>query len=158
MAQRDPTPDPLRRDLDQAERLYALLAAKVPPGQGDGGRRPPPASRPPLSIDPVSLMAELETFIGAWIGQARYALDPWQRIDLTARTQAVCPYCGGRLICWLRPQNEGASYINCDPGHIDTLGPSQWPKADWAWLGRMIGMDIEPPTGNARPPLHAVEG
>jgi len=161
MAERHPQPDPLQRDLDEAWRQYQLLAAKVPPGQGEGGRRPPPASRPPLSIDPLSLMAELEQFVGAWIGQARYALDPWQRIDLTARTGATCPYCEGRLICWLRPQNEGASYILCDPGHIDTLGPGQWPKADWAWLGRMIGAPIEPPTGGAKPPwpqLRAVEG
>lgn len=154
MAQADHTPDPLHRDLDQAERLYQLLAAKVPPGQGDGGRRPPPASRPPLSIDPVSLMAELEAFVGAWIGQARYALDPWQRIDLTARTGAVCPYCGARLICWLRPQNEGASTIICDPGHIDTLGPGQWAAADWPRLGVMTGVHIDARYG-AR--LHVVD-
>ena len=157
MGRTDPTPDPFKRDQDEAYRLYQLLAAQIPRGQGQhNGRRPPPASRPPLAIDPLSLMAELEQFQGAWIGQARYALDPWQRIDLTARTGATCPYCEGRLICWLRPQNEGASYITCDPGHVDTLGPSHWAKADWAWLGRMIGAPIEPPTGNARPPLRAV--
>ena len=143
MAQADRRPDPLAADLDAAHRLYALLAAKVPPGQGEGGRRPPPASRPPLSIDPLSLMAELEQFVGAWIGQARYALDPWQRIDLTARTGATCPYCGSRLVCWLRPQNEGASQIVCDPGHLDSLGPSHWAKADWPRLGVMTGVHVD---------------
>jgi hypothetical protein len=161
MGKPDRTPDPLQRDLDEAWAKYQLLAAKVPPGQGEGGRRPPPASRPPLSIDPVSLMAELEQFIGAWIGQARYALDPWQRIDLTARTKAVCPYCTGTLICWLRPQNEGASYITCVTGHVDSLGPTHWVRADWPRLGVMTGIHIDAPTpaGSGRwgARLHVVE-
>jgi hypothetical protein len=143
MAKPERTPDPLARDQDEAYRLYQLLAAKVPPGQGESGRRPAPASRPPLSIDPVSLMAELEDYIEGWIYKARYVLDPWQRIDLTARTGATCPYCGSRLICWLRPQNEGASQIVCDPGHLDTLGPSHWAKADWPRLGVMTGVHID---------------
>jgi hypothetical protein len=161
MAQAERTPDPLARDLDEAYRLYQQLAAKVPPNQASGGRRRAPASRPPVSIDPLSLMAELDRYLGWWIRQARYALDPWTKIDLTARTGARCPYCGADLVCWLRPTNEGASEVVCTGlDHPDTE-PRRWAKAEWSWLGKLAGVHVDAPSGGARPPwphLRAVEG
>jgi hypothetical protein len=62
MAERD-----LAEDLAEARALYVKLAARIAPSQQTGvGRRTPPASRPPLNVDMVSAMAELETFMRWW--------------------------------------------------------------------------------------------
>jgi len=137
-------------DTNEAIRLYQLLAAQIHPSQGEGSRRPSPASRPPLQIDPVSLMAEYEQYQAGFIGRARWLLDPWRRIDVTDRTGARCPYCTGKLTCWMRPHNDQPAYITCDPGHIDTLGPNHWIEADWPRLGVMAGVHIDVTGGIAR--------
>jgi hypothetical protein len=130
----------LEHDLGEAWRLYQLLAARVPPGRAQAGRRVPPASRPPLQVDPLSLMAELEADLAAWIGRARWLLDPWQRIDLTARTGVRCPICGADLIAWIYPDNPAASEIRCtnpDPEHD---GTRRWPESEWKRLGVLAGV------------------
>ena len=159
MAKAEHRPDPLARDQDEAYRLYQLLAAKVPPGQHTGSRRPAPASRPPLSIDPVSLMAELETYLGWWTHQARYTLDPPAKINLTERTGARCPYCNADLVAWLRDADTGE--IVCTGLDHPEDEPRRWAKADWARLGVLAGVHVDAPSGTARPPwgqLRAVEG
>jgi hypothetical protein len=62
------------RDMEAAIDLYAKLAAEVLPKRGEGGRRAPPSSRPPLQIDPVSLMTELEQALARWNARAQWLL------------------------------------------------------------------------------------
>lgn len=148
MGQPDPTSNGGRlnrtlADADEAVRLYQLLATQISPGQGEGGRRPQPTSRPPLQIDPVSLMGEFEQYFPSFIGRARWLLDPWKRIDITGRTGARCPYCQSSLVGWLRPKADQPGYITCDPGHLETLGPNHWVEADWPRLGVMAGVHID---------------
>jgi hypothetical protein len=148
-------PDPLRADLDEVWRLHELLAAKVEPAQGEGGRRPQPASRPPLQIDPVSLMEELRRYLGWWLGQARWSLQPVKRIDITVRTGVTCPYCGvGKLVGWLRdddPEEPGRfqpDEVVCLNREADQHAraapeggaPWRWTKDEWARLGVLTGV------------------
>jgi hypothetical protein len=140
--------DPLRADLDEAWRQYQLLAAKVEPGQGEGGRRVQPSSRPPLQVDPVSHMDELRRYLAWWIGQARWSLQPTIRIDITNRTGARCPYCYGTLIAWLYGDNPEPPEVVCLNRLANTHAraapeggnPWRWEKQDWARLGVLTGM------------------
>ena len=67
--------DSLERDLEQAHALYAKLAEQLVPGRaGVGGRRPVPASRPPVRADVLSTMFDLERFMSSWVVEARLAL------------------------------------------------------------------------------------
>ena len=141
-------PDPLRDDLDEVWRLHQLLAGKVEPVQGEGGRRPRPASRPPLQVDPVSIMDELGRYIRWWIGHARWNLQPTKRIDITTRTGAVCPYCAGPLVAWLYGDNPEPPEVVCLNREADIHAraapeggmPWRWEKAEWARLGVLTGV------------------
>lgn len=146
-------PDPFLADLDELGRLYQLLAGKVEPGQGEGGRRPQPGSRPPLQIPPVSLMHEIRSTVSYYIAQARWTLQPVRRVNITDRTKtpdlpdgARCPWCGGELVAWFRDDStEPAEVVCLDPqAHTpDEFGhspPARWGKADWPRLGVLTGV------------------
>jgi hypothetical protein len=158
-------PDPLQQDLDEVWRLHQLLAAKVEPSQGEGGRRTPPASRPPLQVDPVSLMEELRRYLGWWIAQARWNLQPVKRIDITARTGVTCPYCAvGKLVGWLRgddPEHPGRvqpDEVIClnrtADQHATEGAPWRWTKDEWARLGVLTGVREDRRFGARLPDLH----
>ena len=133
----------LQRDLELAQSLYVQLAARVPPGRQQQGRRIPPASRPPLQVDMVSHMAALEDMIGQWISGARWLLDPWQKIDLTAREDVRCPYCGADLVAWLRPADPDQSEIVClNPTPHDDP-PGRWRPPEWKRLGVLVGVHTD---------------
>jgi DNA-directed RNA polymerase subunit RPC12/RpoP len=138
-------PDPLQTDLNTAHSLYTQLAARIAPTQQTGvGRRTPAASRPPLDTRIVSLMAELESALRWWIGQARWLLDPAGKIDLTAREAVRCPYCNGNLIAYLRPADPDTAEVVCtNLDHDPMTGPSRWAKADWPWLGIQAGVHTD---------------
>ena len=109
----------------------------------------------------VSHMAALEQALGWWISTARWLLDPWTKIDLTARTGARCPHCQADLVCWLRPANEGASEVVCTGLDHPEMEPKRWAKADWPRLGILAGVHVDSPSGRARPGwdrLRVVEG
>ena len=133
-------PNPLLTDLDELGRLYQLLAAKVEPGQGEGGRRPQPASRPPLQIPPVSLMDEIQRTISYLIGQARFTLLPVIRINITDRTGANCPYCAGELVAWLYGDNPEPPEVLCLGTDHPAEEPKRWEKSQWARLGVLTGV------------------
>jgi hypothetical protein len=66
----------LERDIAAALDLYARMAAHVRPERnGAGARRVPPSSRPPVRVEVVSAMHDLERFTAWWIGEARELLD-----------------------------------------------------------------------------------
>ena len=142
-------PDPFLADLEELGRLYQLLAGKVEPSQGEGGRRPQPGSRPPLQIPPVSLMHEIRSTIGYYIAQARWTLQPLRRINITNSTKdpdtlpdgARCPWCGGELVAWFRDDStEPAEVVCLTPQHHQPEEPSRWGKADWPRLGVLTGV------------------
>ena len=155
MAKPDPQPDPLQRNLDAFHSLYLLLAARVPPAQAAGGRRPAPASRPPLQVDMVSHMAAGEAYLDWWIKYARWLLDPMAKIDLTTRTGARCPYDGGDLVAYLRPSADpdDGEIVCCNLDHDEMVGPRRWRKADWPRLGVLAGVHVDARFG---PRLHVV--
>lgn len=141
-------PDPIRADLDQAYSNYTQLAARVEPAQGVGGRRPQPGSRPPLQIQMVSAMNELERFLGWFNDQARWLLNPVQRIELTKREGIRCPAwlnslsreCGGELLAWLWPEQPSRSEIVCtNVNHDEAEAPRRWPPSEWKRLGVRVG-------------------
>ena len=135
-------------DLDELGRLYQLLAAKVPPAQGDSGRRPQPGSRPPLQVEPVSLMDEMERAASYQIAQARWNLQPVKRIDITTRTGARCPYCAGDLVAWLYGEDPEPPEVVCLQRDADIHAraapeggmPWRWEKRDWPRLGVLTGV------------------
>ena len=140
MGKTDPTPDPLKTDLDEAHRLYELIAAKVAPQQTGAGLRTPAASRPPLNVDMVSHMHELQRHLAWWIAGARWLLDPVGKVDLTAREGVRCPYCQGNLVAYLRTADPDAAEIVCtNLEHPDMDGPRRWAYADWPRLGVLTG-------------------
>lgn len=151
--------DPFHRDLDELGRQYTLLAAKVPPGQGEGGRRPPPASRPPLQIDPVSLMAEVEQAVSYYLNQIRWLLQPIRRIDITKRTGAICPWCQGGLVAWLHEERAEPGEVVClTPIRHQPTEPYRWTgEAEWRRLGVVAGVYVDARYGARPPSLHAVE-
>jgi hypothetical protein len=145
--------DPMQRDLATTYSLYVQLGARVYPAQGVGGRRPAPASRPPVNVQMVSAMAELADYIGKWNSYVRYLLNPVTKIELTAREGVRCPYCGADLVAWLRPGNEDRSEIVCTnlTPHYDP--PGRWTPADWPRLGVLAGVHDDARFG---PRLHSV--
>lgn len=134
--------DPLQADLDLAWSLYVQLAARVPPEhRGAGGLRTPPGSRPPLQVDIVSHMADLERALSWWIATARYLLQPVTKVELTKREGVACPYCGADLVAWLRAADPDASEIVCTGlDHLDLDGPRRWPAREWKRLGVLAGV------------------
>lgn len=133
--------DPLTELLNQAWSLHQQLAARLPPEQAAGGRRPQPGSRPPLQVQMVSHMADLEQYINWWIAGARWRLNPTSRVDLTARTGVRCPTCGADLIAWLRPEDPAASEIVCTGlDHEEDQAPRRWPESEWKRLGVLAGV------------------
>jgi hypothetical protein len=134
------TPDHLRDDLDEVWRLHELLAAKVPPAQGEGGRRPQPSSRPPLQVDPVSLMDELRRYVGWWIHAARWNLKPARRINITDRTGARCPWCQGELIAWLYGDDPDPPEVLCIAPEHPATEQKRWEKHEWPRLGVLTGV------------------
>lgn len=140
MGKPEPTHDPLRQELEAAWANYQLLAARVPPGQGQGGRRPQPASRPPLQVQIVSHMHEFERLLTWFNNQARYLLSPVEKVELTTRLAVRCPYCGGNLVAWVWKENPDRSEIVC--GGLDHQwedGPNRWPPSEWKRLGVLLG-------------------
>jgi hypothetical protein len=154
MTRPDPTPDPIRRDLDTAASLYAQLAARVHPGNNRVSRRTAPASRPPVNLQMVSAMAELADYLAWWVASARWLLDPVGKIDLTTRTGARCPYDGGDLVAWIRASDPDAAEIVCtNLDHDDEAGPRRWRKDQWPRLGVLAGVHVDARFG---PRLHSV--
>jgi hypothetical protein len=147
-----PPHDPIRADLDLAWSLYVQLAARVPPDHQATGRRTLPGSRPPIDVQVVSHMADLERTIAWWINQARWLLDPWKKIDLTAREGIRCPYCQGALVAWIQSSNDEAGEVVCtNLDHPVTEGPNRWKKRDWPRLGVLADTHVDARFG-ARPP------
>jgi hypothetical protein len=65
----------VEQDIAEATALYAKLAAALTREKnGTAGRRVPPGSRPPLRIEIVSHMADLERFLAWFIAEARRTL------------------------------------------------------------------------------------
>jgi DNA-directed RNA polymerase subunit RPC12/RpoP len=146
-----PPPDPIADLTAEAWSLYQQLAARLAPETAAGGRRSQPTSRPPLQVQIVSAMVELEQYLAAWNSRARFMLNPWQTINLTAREQVRCPYCGGDLIASLRPSDPDAAEVFCSgPDHPDDT-PRRWAKQDWPRLGVLAGVHSDGRYG-ARPP------
>jgi hypothetical protein len=145
MAKADPAqPDPLARDLERAASLYAQLAARIAPSQQTGvGRRTPAASRPPINVDMASAMAELRTYLDRWTHYAAYLLNPVTRVEVTDRTGACCPYCGAKLVAWLRPEHpERAEIVCCNlTPHYDP--PGRWLTDEWPRLGVLAGVHVD---------------
>lgn len=133
-------PDPLEQDLKELWNLYQQLAGQIQPGQSQGGRRPQPASRPPLQIDPVSHMHELQRYLAWWINGARWRLHPVKRINLTDRENITCPYCQGALVAWIPEASPDNAEVVCiNPEHPHAEGPSHWTPREWPRLGVMLG-------------------
>src|SRR5215216_3227082 len=155
MGQPDPASnDPFQRDLEELGRLYMLLAGKIEPSQGQGGgRRPQPASRPPLHIDPVSVMHEVEQSVAYHLTQIRWLLQPVHRIDITRRTGAICPWCQGGLVAWLHEERAEPAEVACTtPTHHEQGDPYRWTgELELRRLGVVMGVDTTP-NGTARPP------
>jgi hypothetical protein len=150
--------DPLQADLDLTFSLYTQLAARVPPESHPGaGRRTPPASRPPLQVDMVSHMADLERYTSWWIATARYLLQPVTKVELTKREGVVCPYCGADLVAWLRSADPDASEIVCTGlDHLEVDGPRRWQSSEWKRLGVLAGVHDDARYG-ARPPWQKLD-
>lgn len=142
----------LHDDLNLAASLYEQLAAKIPPERKAQGRRTPPASRPPLQVNPVSHMADLESFLGWWITTARWILNPVTKVELTRREGVRCPHCGADLIAWLHTDSDRSEIVctNPDPQHD---GTRRWPPSEWPRLGVLAGVHID---GRYGPRLRAV--
>lgn len=132
--------DPLRADLDEFYSNYVQLAARVLPAQGQGGRRPQPSSRAPLQVQMVSLMDEGRRLLAWFNGQAKFLLNPYQRIELTKREGVRCPHCGADLVAHLWPEHPDRSEIVCTGlDHRWEDGPSRWPPSEWKRLGVLVG-------------------
>jgi hypothetical protein len=57
----------IEQELETVAALYLKLAAQLEPERrGTGGRRTPPGSRPPLRVDIVSAMAEVQAYLTWW--------------------------------------------------------------------------------------------
>lgn len=137
-----PEADPFERDLEELGRLYQLLAAKVMPSQGEGGRRPQPASRPPLNTDAVSLKHEVEQWASYYVNQVRRFVTPTRRIDITKRTGAICPWCQGGLVAWLHEERAEPGEVVClTPIRHQPQEPYRWTgEAEWRRLGVVAGV------------------
>ena len=149
-------PDPFLDDLDEMGRFYQLLAASVDPTQGEGGRRPQPGSRPPLQVDPVSLMDEGRRFVRWWIHAARWNLKPARKINITDRTGARCPYCHelgykGELVAWIYGDDPEPPEVLCLDDQHPAAQPKRWEKHEWPRLGVLTGVREDARYG-ARPP------
>lgn len=137
--------------LDRILRKYQLVAGKVEPGQGEGGRRPQPASRPPLQLDPVSEMHSFERSLDYHEAQFNRILHPIKRIDITDRTGITCPHCTtGKLVGWIRDDDPQDLDRNLKPDEVVCLNweadqhttdgwPFRWTKDEWARLGVQTG-------------------
>lgn len=136
----DPAAARTEHDLADAWSCYTQLAARVAPGKGQAGRRVPPASRPPLDVQMVSHMAQLEQYLAWWNTSARYLLHPVTKVELTARTGVRCPRCGASLIAWLRPEDPARSEIVCTNPDPDHDGTRRWPESEWKRLGVLAGV------------------
>lgn len=136
--------------LDRILRKYRLVAGKIQPSQAEGGgRRPQPASRPPLQLDPVSEMRSFEQSLNYHEVQFDHILYPIKRIDITDRMGATCPYCTtGKLVGWIRnldlddhddPRKLQVDEVIClNPmadEHAKDGYPFRWTSDEWRRLG-----------------------
>lgn len=140
-------PDPIEEKLDRLLRKYRLVAAKIEPAQGEGGRRLQPASRPPLQLDPVSEMHSFERSLDYHEIQFDRILHRTKRIAITDRTGYTCPYClHGKLVGWVRQddpedidrrfQPDEVICLNRDADEHEVEGhPWRWIKDEWRRLG-----------------------
>lgn len=145
--------DPLQADLDHAYSLYVQLAARVAPGRAGTPVQVPPGSRPPLHVEIVSHMHDLERTLAWWTATARYLLQPVTKVELTKREGVVCPYCGADLIAWLRSADPDNSEIVCTGlDHLDIDGPRRWPASEWKRLGVLAGVHDDARFTATRPP------
>jgi hypothetical protein len=137
--------------LEEFLRKYRLVAGKIEPGQGEGGRRPQPASRPPLQIDPVSEMASAEQSLRYHITRFNQILHRVKRIDITDRTGYTCPHCEvGKLVGWVRDDDPQDLDRTIKPDEVVCLNwqadahaqdgwPYRWGRDEWARLGVQTG-------------------
>ena len=111
------------------------------PLQGNSGRRIQPGSRPTITVDVVSHMAELISFLTSWNQGAQSRLRPMIRVDLTGRQKLRCPWCGGKLVAWLRSvEDPEPSEVHCiSPEHNPEDGPAIWTPDLWRRLGLLLG-------------------
>ena len=151
--------DPLRGDLDEVWRNDQLLAGAIEPNQSHGGRRPQPASRPPLQIGPVSTRDETRRVVKHLLTLQRWELQPATRINITDRTKtpdlpagACCPWCGGELVAYLYgDQPEPPEVVCTSPNNHDQAEPWRWEPHEWPRLGVSTGVREDARYG-ARPP------
>jgi hypothetical protein len=149
-------PDPMEELLNRLLRKYRLVAGKVEPGQGEGaGRRPQPASRPPLQLDPVSEMHSFERSLDYHEVQFDRILHRTKRIDITDRTGYTCPHCEtGKLVGWVRDDDPEDLDRTIKPDEVVCLNwqaeahlqpphgegwPYRWGRDEWARLGVRVG-------------------
>jgi hypothetical protein len=161
-------PDPMEELLDEFLRLHRLVAGKIEPGQGEaGGRRPQPASRPPLQLDPVSEMASSEQSIRYHMNQYRRILHRVKRIDITTRTGYTCPHCTtGKLVGWVRDIDPEDHDRRIQPDEVVCLNwqadehkpvphgegyPYRWTADEWRRLG-FQARALDDQRYGARPP------
>jgi hypothetical protein len=151
--------DSFQDDLDELWRNDQLLAGKVEPAQGHGGRRPQPASRPPLQVGPVSVRDETRREVRHLIAMQRWELQPATRVNITTSTKtpelpngARCPWCQGELVAWFYGDQPEPPEVVCSTPNQHTEGePWRWEKDQWGRLGVSTGVRVDARYG-ARPP------